>query len=82
MRLTETQAKTKQCRIVPAAMIPSAKTGHVVSAGQPEHIAYGFSMCIGSACAHWQWMKPEAPASLAVPAPAPEGYCGFSGKPE
>jgi hypothetical protein len=84
MRLTEEEAKTKQCRITAVAMIPQAQTRNLMSAGQPDQIAYGFSFCLASACCHWRYSGAFAPVAIAVNPDAPrrEGYCGLAGKPE
>jgi hypothetical protein len=78
VRLTEEQAKTKQCRASPAAMIPQVQTGRIAAAGHMDHVVYGFSTCIASACCHWRFM----PGVLAAGTEQAVGYCGLAGKPE
>lgn len=98
MRLTEEEAKTKQCRATPAAIIPFVKTGQIATnPGQQGQMNYGFGLCVASQCCHWRWMltaklfAPDRGDGLSrvvtepVTAPGteqPVGYCGRAGRPD
>lgn len=53
MYVTEAEAATKQCRVIPAALIPAG--GRLAGAG--EQINYGYGNCVGSKCMLWTWSQ-------------------------
>lgn len=72
MRLTEEEAKTKECRQFPGAFVPM-KTGGAIAIHSDQQIAVGFGKCVASNCAGWRW-------ALSFPGEDLRGYCGFAGK--
>lgn len=69
MLLTEAEAATKQCRVIPAAMIPAGRL-----AGGGDQVNYGYGNCVGSKCMLWVWSHGGGSGNGGW-----VGYCGAAG---
>jgi len=93
--MTEYEAKTKWCPFVrtliaesrdpngaPNIIHPQGAMNRVGVVGEDGSLAPRSSLCIGSECMAWRWIKkPKAAQPLGKPGKPGKGYCGLAGRP-
>lgn len=87
MIVTEDEAKTKRCQESYAAATGVSSGGYAYPGPVPpismHSVAYQTvqtapTMCIGSACMAWRWLRQE---DHDMPPNVRSGYCGKAGRP-
>lgn len=73
MLLSEPDAKTKQCRVMPPVHLPPAVSGTFHTTTHPV-------VCVASGCMHWRWGEPQFDEDNR-PIKDLRGYCGLAGRP-